>query len=129
MIWTAALAGTLSLIGWSELRAQNLPTWAIAVSVTECILTAAAITTTGFGVAWRVHGLDVPSEPGHWMVIQTAIGAACMAAIALLFGKFEPADGEQWFWMLSPEWVQIAVRWLSPVTSALLGLLNVLIAF
>lgn len=83
LVWTGVLA--LSLVFVTLLDRPNAmdraAPWTFVVVMVNKLLQSAAITCLGFGIVWRSNSLKFPSQPGHWMIVQTGL-----TGITLLMG-------------------------------------------
>jgi hypothetical protein len=66
-MWFAQVLERRDIIGLSDFIGSSM-------GVTYCIATALALTTLGFALYWRRAGSAFFHQPGHWLLVEQALG-------------------------------------------------------
>ncbi len=99
LAWTAVTG--IMLAGQQGNSFQNaqmpfeLPEWwrhaVLGVSALGAMMSAAAVTVVLFGLYWRRHGVRFFYQPGHWLLVATAV-LACASFIVMPIAQLASGD-------------------------------------
>jgi hypothetical protein len=120
--WTAVSAALLALSRAFNLGPVRIAPWWTITQLPSDFLFSLALTCCGFGLYWRRRGLNVPSQPGHGLLLTHAVGYIFSMGLSLLWlATFDPES--------SINRLQPLMKWLTYGATLVTAGLNVWLAW